>query len=72
MVAMTTSAPETLPLGLMTEHGYTVLNAFESNGKKYVTLRNPWGAPDRPNGATFTMTIEAFQKAAVLTVPAGR
>ncbi len=43
-------------------HAYTVLDAFEEDGQRYIKLRNPWGYRhhlDRGSG-TFDLTIEKF------------
>jgi hypothetical protein len=50
VVLATSSSPTRyLNSGLYANHSYTVLRAFEEDGKRYVELRNPWGESE-PEG----------------------
>ncbi len=71
VVAGTYPAPQSeyAPYGLVGSHAYTVVDAKEEQGQKYVVLRNPWGqvewdgpGADHKNDGVFKMPIEDFQK----------
>ncbi|MGC4121822.1 MAG: C2 family cysteine protease [Myxococcales bacterium] len=52
--------------GLVGDHAYTVMGAEEKDGKKFVTLRNPWACTE-PTGngkddGVFTLPLETFVK----------
>lgn len=53
--------------GIYGDHAYSVLDAFERNGVKYVTLRNPWGESeptpgDGKNDGVFTLKLDDMPK----------
>lgn len=49
---------------LVNDHAYSVLGVEEKRGKRFVTLRNPWGQQepgrDGKNDGIFTMTLDEF------------
>lgn len=51
--------------GILPMHEYSLLGVEETAGKRYVTLRNPWGnteaGNDGRNDGTFKMSFEDFQ-----------
>lgn len=53
--------------GMVDDHAYSVLGAFEKNGQQFVTVRNPWGqqevGADGKNDGTFTLTAQQFARA---------
>ncbi len=55
---------EPVEQGVVTDHAYSVLGVEEKGGKKFVTLRNPWGerepGRDGRDDGIFTMPIEKF------------
>jgi hypothetical protein len=52
--------------GVYADHSYSVLGYKETNGEKFVTLRNPWGesepAGNGPNDGVFDMKLADFTK----------
>lgn len=52
--------------GVYGDHAYSVLGAEESNGKKYILLRNPWGESeaghDGKNDGYFKLELAQFMK----------
>jgi Calpain family cysteine protease len=66
-VAVTAASPEAAMRreGLVADHAYTVLDAYERSGVRYVQLRNPWGQFEPKghgkNDGIFEMTLSAFK-----------
>jgi hypothetical protein len=53
--------------GVFGDHTYTVLDAFEKNGVKYVQIRNPWGESepypgDGKDDGVFTLKLDDMPK----------
>lgn len=53
--------------GVYGDHAYSVLDAFERNGVKYITVRNPWGESepfpgDGQNDGIFTLKLDDMPK----------
>jgi hypothetical protein len=53
--------------GIYGDHAYSVLDAFERGGVKYVTVRNPWGESepfpgDGKDDGTFTLKLDDMPK----------
>jgi hypothetical protein len=52
--------------GVYADHAYSVLGAEETNGKKYILLRNPWGESeagnDGKNDGYFKLELPQFMK----------
>ena len=52
--------------GVYGDHTYTVLDAFEKNGVKYLKVRNPWGesepAGNGKNDGIFDLKLDDMPK----------
>jgi hypothetical protein len=52
--------------GVYGDHTYTVLDAYEKNGEKYIKLRNPWGESEPPgngeNDGIFELKLDDMPK----------
>jgi hypothetical protein len=52
--------------GLVEGHAYTLMGTAERDGKRFVTLRNPWGrgepGADGTDDGVFEMSFEAYRK----------
>ena len=46
--------------GVYGDHTYTVLDAYEKNGVKYVKVRNPWGESEPPGRFAAEQPFEGF------------